>query len=61
MSGIYVEQPDIKQKPVTTDRAATNLWLVKVPKYVSDRLRAAECGANFGMIQTQRTPMGTKV
>lgn len=60
MSGIYVEQPDIKQKPVSTERSSNNLWLVKVPKYVADRLRAAECGTNFGMIQTQRTPMGTK-
>ena len=61
MSGIYVEQPEIKQKPVSTERAQNNLWLVKVPKYVSERLNKCDAGSQFGVIQTQRTPSGPEV
>lgn len=58
MSGIYVDQPEIKQKTVSTERAQNSLWLVKVPKYVAERLQKCEVGSKFGVIQTQRTPAG---
>jgi len=58
MSGIYVDQPEIKQKPVSTVRAQNSLWLVKVPKYVTDRLSKCEPGSQFGVIQTQRSAAG---
>ena len=61
MSGIYVEQPDIKQKTVSTERAQNSLWLVKVPKYVAERLQKCDVGSQFGVIQTQRTPVGPEV
>ena len=61
MSGIYVDQPEIKQKPVSTVRAQNSLWLVKVPKYVTDRLSKCEPGSQFGVIQTQRSAAGQEV
>ena len=61
MSGIYVDQPEIKQKTVSTERAQNSLWLVKVPKYVAERLQKCEVGSKFGVIQTQRTPAGPEV
>eukprot|EP00116_Pleurobrachia_bachei_P001726 sb/3461988/ len=65
---------DTKNKVVTTpafmcdtavheiyDGVGTGLWLVKVPKYVSDRLKMCDEGDQFGVIKTNRTAAGTKI